>query len=309
MSIHTRGLLTPLPIALCPALSGCAGVLAPAGPVGVAQRQILLNSVAIMLAIVLPIIVLTLWFAWRYRATNPRARYLPEWCYSGRLELLVWSVPALVVMFLGGIGWISSHDLDPAAALPGKGKPVEVQVVSLDWKWLFIYPELGIASVNRLVLPSGVPVHFRLTSATVMNSFFVPRLGSQIYAMAGMATQLHLQASQPGRYAGLSAQFSGDGFSDMHFDVDAMPQADYDSWASQVRNQGPALDAAAYAALAKPGIAAPGTYRAVAANLFDDIVTMRCAPAAGEAGLPAPARIANPPNSAKPRDANVCSAS
>ena len=177
-----------------------------------AERLILLDATAIMLGVVVPVILATLVFAWWFRAGNSKATYRPDWAYSGRLEAIVWSIPALVVLFLGGIGWVSSHDLDPGKAIESNAAPLEIQVVSLDWKWLFIYPTQGIASVNRLVVPAGTPIHFRLTSATVMNSFFVPQLGSQIYTMAGMATQLNLLADQPGTYPGLSAQFSGEGF-------------------------------------------------------------------------------------------------
>jgi cytochrome o ubiquinol oxidase subunit 2 len=256
-----------------------SGVLDPQGPVAHAERLILLDATAIMLAVVVPVILATLVFAWWFRASNRKANYRPEWAYSGRLEFIVWSIPALVVLFLGGIGWVSSHDLDPAKPLASDGGspeargPLEVQVVSLDWKWLFIYPADGIASVNRLVVPAGVPIHFRLTSATVMNSFFVPQLGSQIYTMAGMATQLNLQADRPGTYPGLSAQFSGDGFADMHFDVQAMPQADFGNWVAAARGSGTALDAAAYAVLAQESKAVPvSTYRAVDPDLFDKIV-------------------------------------
>ncbi|TKB40438.1 MAG: ubiquinol oxidase subunit II, partial [Mesorhizobium sp.] len=189
-------------------LAGCqGGVLDPQGPVGAAQRTILLNSVAIMLAIVVPTIVATLGFAWWFRETNTRARYLPEWAYSGRIELVVWSIPILVILFLSGIIWIGSHDLDPMKPLDSQQKPLEVQVVSLDWKWLFIYPEQNVASINQLVVPAGRPVHFSLTSASVMNAFFVPQLGGMIYTMNGMTTQLHLQADQPGEFYGRSAHF------------------------------------------------------------------------------------------------------
>ena len=163
-------------------------MLDPQGPVGAGERQILLNSLTIMLGIVIPTILATLVFAWWFRAGNKRAKYRPDWSYSGRLELLVWSVPALVVIFLAGITWIGSHDLDPSKPLVSKTAPIRVQVVALDWKWLFIYPDQGVASVNRLVVPVGTPVEFRITSATVMNSFLVPQLGGQIYAMSGMET-------------------------------------------------------------------------------------------------------------------------
>src|SRR5579862_6215723 len=192
-----------LPALLLPLAACHTAVLSPAGPVAEGNRIVLLDSLAIMLAIVVPTIVAILAFAYWFRASNTRAKYLPNWAYSGRLELVVWSIPALVVFFLGGIAWISSHLLDPARALPSTVKPLEVEVVSLDWKWLFIYPEQGLASVNRLVVPAGVPLHFRITSATVFNVFFVPRLGSEIYSMYGMATQLNLQADAPGTYHGI----------------------------------------------------------------------------------------------------------
>jgi cytochrome o ubiquinol oxidase subunit 2 len=253
--------------------SHITGVLDAQGPIAHAERLILVDATAIMLAVVVPVIVATLGFAWWFRAGNTKARYLPDWAYSGRLEFIVWSIPALVVLFLGGIGWVSAHDLDPWKPLDGDAKPVEVQVVSLDWKWLFIYPDQHIASINRLVVPAGVPIHFRLTSATVMNSFFVPELGSQIYTMPTMATELSLKADKPGDYGGLSAQFSGDGFSDMTFHVQAMPQAEFESWVAQTRAQGPALDRDGYADLAAESRAdQPMTYRDVADGLFDDIL-------------------------------------
>jgi cytochrome o ubiquinol oxidase subunit 2 len=260
-------------------LGGCnEGVLDPKGPIASAELQILFNSLGIMLAIVIPTILATLGVAWWFRATNDRARYMPEFAYSGRLELLVWSIPAMTVLLVGGVAWVGAHDLDPHKAISPTAKPVTVQVVSLDWKWLFIYPELGVASVNRLVVPAGTPISFELTSATVMNSFFVPQLGSQIYTMSGMATRLQLQADHPGRFPGLSANFSGDGFADMRFDVDAVPAEQFAEWVAGTRNGGPALDAAAYADLAKPSQAvAPFTYRAVAPRLFNDVVSSRLA--------------------------------
>jgi cytochrome o ubiquinol oxidase subunit 2 len=251
-----------------------AGVLDPQGPIGAAERTILLNATSIMLAVIIPVIVLTIGFAWWFRASNRRATYLPNWSYSGPIELVVWSIPALVVMFLGGIAWIGSHDLDPPRALQSKTKTLEVQVVALDWKWLFIYPEQGIASVNRLVVPVGTPLHFTITSASVMNSFFVPQLGSQIYAMAGMATQLHLQADKPGVYPGLSAQFSGDGFSDMRFNVEALADAGFEQWVGTTRAGGNALDLAGYMNLTKPSTAdKPATFSAIPPNLFEAAMT------------------------------------
>jgi cytochrome o ubiquinol oxidase subunit II len=250
-----------------------AGVLDPQGPIGAQQREILFNATAIMLAVIVPVIILTLVFAWWFRAGNSRARRSPDWSYSGALEVIVWSIPALVVLFLGGVGWIGAHDLDPPRAIKADAAPVDIGVVSLDWKWLFIYPAQGIASVNRLTIPAGTPIHFRLTSGSVMNSFFVPQLGSQIYTMGGMTTRLNLLADRPGTYPGLSAQFSGNGFSNMHFDVVALPADRFDAWVKETRGAGGTLDRDAYKELARPNsLAQPKTFGSIAPNLFESIV-------------------------------------
>jgi cytochrome o ubiquinol oxidase subunit 2 len=266
-------------------LGGCdLAVLSPAGPIGEAERTILLDALVIMLAIVVPTLLAILAFAWWFRASNTHAGHLPTWAYSGRVELIVWSIPALVVFFLGGVAWIGAHQLDPARPLDSRLKPLEVQVVSLDWKWLFIYPEQGIGSVNRLVVPAGVPLHFRLTSATVFNVFFVPRLGSEIYSMYGMTTELNLQADQPGIYNGLSAHFSGDGFSDMSFEVQAVTPGQFSAWTSTVGTSGPVLDDAAYRGLLRQSQnVEPYTYHAVRGQLFDDIVMQKLPPGEGPA--------------------------
>jgi cytochrome o ubiquinol oxidase subunit 2 len=262
-----------LAAALAAPLAGCSGVLDPAGPVGAAQRLILIDSLAIMLAIVIPVIIMIAGFAFWFRASNTRAFYWPEWEFSGHLELIIWSIPALIIVVVGGVAWFGSRDLDPFKPLPGKGKPVEIQVVALDWKWLFIYPEEGVASVNGPAVPVGVPVHFTITSSGVMNSFFVPRLGSQIYAMAGMATQLWLQADQSGTFNGLSSNFSGQGFSDMRFDLKALPADDYAKWIAGAKASGADLDRARYAELVKPSInVSPSVYRSVEPRLFESIV-------------------------------------
>ena len=271
------------------ALSGCGQtVLSPIGPIGAAERTILLDSVAIMLAIVVPTIVATLAFAWWFRHGNSRARYLPKWAYSGELELLMWSVPALVILFLGGIAWIGSHDLDPAKPL--HPKPLQIEVVSLDWKWLFIYPGQQVASINRMVVPAGVPLQLLVTSASVMNVFFVPRLGSEIYSMSGMATQLNLQADQPGTYPGLSANFSGDGFPYMRFDFEALPNQQFDAWIAASRSTGGVLDDAAYRGLLRQSVPLhPYTYRSVQPGLFERIVTLQLPPGEGpRSGRPRP---------------------
>ena len=262
---------------ICAAMlvSSCrpAGVLDPQGPIASAQRLLLINSTAIMLVVVVPVILATLAFAWWYRASNRRASRSPELAYEGRMEFVIWSIPALIVILLGGVIWIGSHQLDPRAPIPADDDPLRVDVVALDWKWLFIYPDQGIAAVNQLVIPAGNPVKFRLTSATVMNSFFVPQLGSQIYTMGGMTTHLNLLADEPGEYPGFSANFSGDGFSKMRFITKAVPAADFDAWVEHVRGTGSALDGARYADLAKPSEAVPPTtYRSVAPMLFERIV-------------------------------------
>jgi len=264
-------------------LSGCGRAqLQPAGPISDAERKILLDSVVIMLAIVVPTILATLGVAWWYRGSNSRARRQPDFVYSGRVELIVWSIPALVITFLGGIAWIGSHDLDPARPLPSKAAPLDIQVVSLDWKWLFIYPKLGIASVNRLVVPAGVPLRLRLTSASVWNAFWIPQLGSILYCMNGMAGTLYLEADRPGVYRGESAMISGDGFADMHFDTDAVPQHEFDAWAASTRSAGPALDDAAYRVLLQQSVPAhPYTYGSVRSGLFADIVMQRLPPGDG----------------------------
>jgi len=256
------------------ALGGCSeGVLNPRGPIAAAERLIMFNSLGIMLAIVIPTILATLAVAFWFRASNSRAAYLPDFEYSGRLELLVWSIPAMTVLLVGGVAWVGAHDLDPSKPIVSTTRPVNVQVVSLDWKWLFVYPEQGIASVNKLVVPVGTPISFELTSSSVMNSFFVPQLGSQIYTMSGMVTRLQLQAGHAGTYPGLSAMFSGEGFPDMRFSVDAVTDNGFAQWVSQTRETGPVLDRQSYADLAKPSKAVvPFTYRAVNGDLFSGIV-------------------------------------
>jgi cytochrome o ubiquinol oxidase subunit II len=279
-----RGLLVSrlrlLPVG-CAALfcASCqpAGVMDPKGPIASAERLLLINSTAIMLVVVVPVIVATLAFAWWYRASNPRASRASDVAYEGRIEFVVWSIPALTVLLLGGVIWIASHQLDPRAPLAGSAGPLKVDVVALDWKWLFIYPDQGVATVNQLTIPVGTPIEFRLTSGTVMNSFFVPQLGSQIYTMGGMTTRLNLLASEPGQYQGFSANFSGRGFSRMRFVVDALPPGEFDTWLRQVRSSGAVLDDAGLAELTKPGLSAPATYRSAPPKLFERILDQTAA--------------------------------
>jgi cytochrome o ubiquinol oxidase subunit II len=280
------------PILLAPiVLTACQpAVLEPQGPIGIAEKTILIDSLAIMLAIVVPTIAATLAFAWWFRASNTRAIYLPDWEYSGRIELIVWSIPLLTIILLGGVAWIGAHDLDPAKPLASDKPPLEIQGVSLDWKWLFIYPNQRVASVNQLVVPAGVPLHFSLTSASVMNAFFIPQLGSMIYTMNGMTTQLNLQADAPGTFRGLSSHYSGDGFSDMHFDVHAKSPEEFAAWVEGTRNTGPTLDPASYAALARQSMnTSPFTFRAADPTLFQQIVTQQLPPGPGpRTGRPHP---------------------
>src|SRR5882724_11681322 len=256
-------------------VSSCrqAGVLDPQGPIAAQELLLLINSTAIMLVVVIPVVLATLAFAWWYRSSNLRASRSLDDSYEGRLEFVLWSIPALIVILLGGVIWIGSHQLDPRAPIPANADPLRVDVVALDWKWLFIYPDQRIAAVNQLVIPSGTPVRFRLTSATVMNSFFIPQLGSQIYTMGGMTTHLNLLADKAGEYPGFSANFSGDGFAEMRFIAKAVPAGNFDAWVAQVRGAGSALDDAGYAQLTKPSKAVPPTtYRSVEPNLFERII-------------------------------------
>ena len=277
-------------------LPGCGlAVLDPRGAVGTGEKTILIDSMAIMLAIVVPTIAATLLFAWWFRASNTRARFQPDFVYSGRLELVVWAVPLMTIMLLGGVAWIGAHELDPAEPLASKVKPLEVQGVSLDWKWLFIYPGQRVAAVNQLVIPAGTPVHFSLTSASVMNAFFVPRLGSMIYTMNGMTSTLNLSADAPGVFYGESSHYSGDGFSGMHFDVRAVTPDQFAAWVGETRKAGPVLDDGAYAMLSKQSQdVAPFTYRDADPGLFAAIVSLKLPPGPGPVETGAPSASISP---------------
>lgn len=254
----------------------------PQGPIAAADATILIDSVAIMLAIVVPTIVAILGFAFWFRESNPRATYRPDWAYSGRVELVVWSIPALTVILLGGVAWIGSHQLDPAADIEGTGSPVRIQVVSLDWKWLFIYPDQRIATVNALTVPVGAPLRFELTSGSVMNVFFVPQLGSMIYTMNGMVTRLQLRADNEGNYQGLSAHFSGDGFPEMMFDVHVISQLAFPDWVAKTARTDQILNEDSYKKLAQQTIERnKPTYRLDDPTLFQAIATQRIPPGPG----------------------------
>jgi cytochrome o ubiquinol oxidase subunit 2 len=272
-------------LAIAPLAAGCSGgILDPVGPVGANDAKILIDATVIMLGIIIPTILLAFWMAWRYRASNTKAKYQPNWSYSGRIEAVVWSIPILTIMFLGGVIWIGTARLDPFRPLDSKVPPLEVQVVALDWKWLFIYPQQGVATVNQLVVPAGVPVHFSITSASVFNVFFVHQLGSMIYAMPGMVSQLNLQADRPAVLLGQSAHFSGDGFSDMQFRVHSVPAAQFAGWAQEAKSSGLVLDRAAYAQLSRQSQnVKPFAYGAVDPQLFHAVATQQIPPGPGPA--------------------------
>lgn len=264
---------------LVAALGGCNYdlsnylLLTPKGPIALDERNLILLSLFLMLLVVVPVIIMTFVFARKYRATNTKATYAPHWDHSHKIETVVWGIPCVIILILGVICWRTSHSLDPAMPLQSAEKPMVIDAVSLDWKWLFIYPDQHIATVNTVEFPVGVPVRFMITSDSVMNSFFIPQLGSQIYAMAGMVARLNLIANESGSYDGLSSNYSGKGFSDMNFQAHAVSPADFDGWVASVKAKGVPLTDDVYAALAKPSENDPVTYYSSAdPALFDHIV-------------------------------------
>ncbi|WP_426196408.1 ubiquinol oxidase subunit II [Massilia sp. DWR3-1-1] len=283
----TKGLarraLLLLPLSL---LSACNTiVMNPAGDIANQQADLIVVSTLLMSLIIVPVIALIIIFAWRYRRSNTSAPYKPEWDHSTRLELVIWGAPLLIIIALGLITWISTHLLDPYRPLhrldaqrpiAANTKVLEVQVVALDWKWLFIYPELGIATVNELATPIDVPVRFKITASTVMNSFYIPAMAGQIYAMPSMQTTLNAVMNKPGVYDGFSANYSGAGFSNMRFKLHSMDQAGFDAWVAKVKSEASPLDRATYLALEKPTVKdAVRHFNSVETNLFDAVVN-RC---------------------------------
>ena len=256
-------------------LAGCRlDVLHPQGPVGVREASLIAITLGAMMGVVVPVFFMTFWFAWRYRATGD-AVYRPEWARSLGVEITVWGVPLAIILFLGILSWRSTHLLDPYRRLQVGGEPLNVEVVALDWKWLFIYPDQHIATVNLLEIPVDRQIDFLITSDTVMNAFFIPQLGTQIYAMAGMQTQLHLLAKNPGVYRGISANFSGPGFADMRFSTNAVAQGVFSAWVRQVQAAPHALNAASYAALARPSSDNPVAFFGSVAPDFFERIAMR----------------------------------
>ena len=242
----------------CVGLSGCDWVLLDSkGMVGLAQRDLILICIGLMLIVVIPAIVLTFVFAWRFRAGSTKAKYTPEWSHSTKVEIVVWGVPLLIIAGLAVIVWKSTHELDPYKPLDVAGEPLHVDVIATDWKWVFVYPDLGIATVNQLNFPANRPLAFNITSNSTMNTFFIPQLGGQIYAMAGMRTQLHLIANEPGQFRGMSGNYRGHGFSNMKFIATASSNEEFERWVAEVRSAPQALDFNQFKALAAPSKNAP----------------------------------------------------
>jgi cytochrome o ubiquinol oxidase subunit II len=268
-------------------LTGCSKVvvLNPAGDVAAQQGQLVVVATLLMLIIIVPVIFLTLFFAWKYRQSNTDAEYDPEWHHSTSLELVIWTVPLLIIIALGAVTWIGTHKLDPyrpldridaQRALPADVTPLEVQVVALDWKWLFFYPELGIATVNELAAPVDRPIHFKLTSSTTMNAFYVPDLAGMIYAMPGMQTELHAVINRPGEFQGMSSHYSGAGFSGMTFKFHGLSNEDFAAWVNTAKSEGKALNRRSYLDLAKPSERDPvQRFGRVEADLYDKVLN-RC---------------------------------
>ena len=277
-----------LAVALALPLAGCNTILLNApGDVASQQGDLIVVSTLLMLLIIVPVIALTLFFAWTYRASNTQAKYTPDWDHSTQLELVIWAAPLLIIIALGAITWISTHTLDPyrpidriaeGKPVPAGTKPLTIEVVALDWKWLFLYPEQGIAMVNEMAVPVDRPIEFKITGTSVMNSFYIPALAGQIYAMPGMETKLHAVMNTAGTYKGFSANYSGAGFSHMRFDFHGLPQAGFDAWVAKAKASGATLGRADYLKLEKPServpvqryaSVAPGLYRAILNRCVD----------------------------------------
>lgn len=256
-------------------LSGCdAALLNPKGQIGLEERSLILTAIGLMLIVVIPVIVMALFFAFKYRAGN-NAKYSPNWAHSNKIEAVVWGVPIVIILILGTITWKTTHSLDPYRPLDSDQKPLVIEVVSLDWKWLFIYPEQNIATVNEIAFPKDRPVEFKITSNSVMNSFFIPQLGSQIYAMAGMQTKLHLIANEAGEYKGISSSYSGAGFSGMKFKAIATPdEASFNQWVDNVKQSPNTLNnMAAFNKLAAPSeFNKPEYFSNVDPNLYGNVI-------------------------------------
>ncbi|MCX7116668.1 MAG: ubiquinol oxidase subunit II [Legionellales bacterium] len=255
-------------------LNGChSGAIAPRGQIATAELKLITFSIELMLLVVIPVILMACWFGWRYREGN-HAKYTPEWKHSAILEIVWWTIPCIIILILGIVTWKTTHSLDPYKPLDSQTKPVNVEVVSLDWKWLFIYPEYNIATLNYLKIPVGTPINFKITAASPMNSFIIPQLGGQIYAMTGMKTQLHLIADVPGSYLGLATNYTGIGFAGMHFATEVTSPEDFANWVNTVKESPERLTSAVFwDELVPKSIDAPIRYFGhVNSGLFDSII-------------------------------------
>jgi cytochrome o ubiquinol oxidase subunit II len=270
---------------IVPFLSGCdLVVMSPSGDIAQQQADLIVISTVLMLLIIVPVLFLTLYFAWHYRQSNTSAKYDPEWHHSTRLEVVIWAAPLAIIIALGAITWISTHRLDPYRPLdridaerpiPENTQPLEVEVVALDWKWLFFYPEYGIATVNEMAAPVDRPITFKLTASSVMNSFYVPALAGMIYTMPGMETKLHAVINKEGVFDGLSSNYSGAGFSHMRFKFHALNNEGFDGWIARVKQNGTALNRDAYLKLEKPSERDPVRYFAtVEDGLYRRVLNM-----------------------------------
>ncbi len=258
-----------------PFLGGCSNLVLfhPKGPVGHSERFVIIAAFALMMIVVLPVIFMALWFPWKYRASNTKAKYMPKWNRSIAIDLVVWLVPVAIIMALALLTWSRMFTLDPYHPIESSAKPVTIEAVSLDWKWLFIYPDRNIAAVNQIVFPAGVPLNFRITSDSVLTSFFIPQLGSQIYAMPGRQSQLHLLAAEAGTFEGHNQQFSGKGYSDMHFAAIAVSAEAFEAWVRKVSESPGKLDSSEYGKLKTPSLDYPVTYfSSVDQGLFEGII-------------------------------------
>jgi cytochrome o ubiquinol oxidase subunit II len=266
-------------------IGGCSRanwpVMSPDGPIADVEKDLLVTAFVLMLIVVVPVYVMAIVFWTRYRASNTNADYAPNWGYSTLVDAVVWAVPALIVLAIGTLVWDYTHRLDPYKPIAGS-QPLEIQVIGEDWKWMFIYPEQNVATVNEVVLPIGRPVTFRITSDTVMNSFYIAGLAGQIYAMAGMETRLNVFADKPSSFTGRNTQYSGSGFADQQFPVKAVPESDFEAWVTVVRGSPNALDAGAYADFTKPSKKVPPAYfSGVEPGLFDRVIETYTGPMTG----------------------------
>lgn len=254
-------------------------VLNPKGMIAEKERNLILFTCALGLAVVIPVFVMLFAFAWHYREDNTKAAYTPEWGHSRLFESIWWGIPCAIILILSIVTWVATHELDPYKALASTTPPLRVQVVSLQWKWLFIYPDQKVATVNMLPLPEKTPISFQITSDAPMNSFWIPSLGGQVYAMSGMSTQLHLIADQTGTYNGSSANISGQGFAGMKFTANVMSRQNFNTWVASAQSSSSSLGATEYEALARPSKDVPqATYKLTKPSLYDTIVEKYMAP-------------------------------